>query len=97
MLIKSNFLAHLDYAAWYNHYVSSQITYFKLRFNTIAKTIYFNYYKTKIPSLLTSFIKQKSLVQSGEKMLVSDHTMCILHPEWTILMNEVNSNGKKNV
>ena len=56
MLIKSNFHTHLDYAAWYNHYVSLQITYFNLRFNTIAKTIYFNYYKTKIPSLLTSFI-----------------------------------------
>ena len=33
----------------------------------IAKTIYFNYYKTKLPSLLSSFI---SLVQSGCKMHV---------------------------
>jgi len=67
MLIKSNFLAHLDYAAWYNHYVSSQITYFKLRFNTIEKTTYFNYYKTKIPSLLASFIKQKVSSNLEEK------------------------------
>ena len=34
-----------------------------------------------------------SLFQSGSKMLVSDHMTSILPPDWTRLLNLVNSDG----